>query len=411
MTQEPENRVALREPAEYQREDYAELIPLLERGAVTSVFGPGPGSIFRVPLPWLPHGKHDLNDLFGGPVRISLPGLNDAWPDGGGGAAIRQGVTTAIERPPFSRLGLATARQRILAAHKHWTAGLIWFLQHDQQVPERFRKEAQEWGWCRDEFPENGHVPELLYVREARRLIGRYLFTQNDVEPAPGGYRCPVQPDSVAVGDYGAVCVGTGHEGSLFGGRHTGEIYQTTVPYSIPYGIMQPQQMDNLLVTCAVSASHVGYNAVRFEPVRMALGEAAGHAAHLAHASSGTFASFPVRVLQDRLHAAGAATAYVSDLAPGDPLFMAAQWWGDAGGWQCEEGAPSPAGEQGPGILGGYRHAPPHHAAKLDQPLTPEVQARWTEVAADLGIPAPVTPALTRGAWLQAVYSAGIARK
>ena len=32
-----------------------------------------------------------------------------------------------------------------------------------------------------DEFPETDHFPPQLYIREARRLVGDKVFTQNDV--------------------------------------------------------------------------------------------------------------------------------------------------------------------------------------------------------------------------------------
>lgn len=57
---------------------------------------------------------------------------------------------------------------------------LLYFLQNDPAVPERFRDEARQWGWCADELVENGHFPEQLYVREARRMIGRHVFTEHD---------------------------------------------------------------------------------------------------------------------------------------------------------------------------------------------------------------------------------------
>ena len=53
-------------------------------------------------------------------------------------------------------------------------------------------------------------------------------------------------------------------------------------PLGLRYGIIVPQRVDGLLVPVACSASRVGYQTIRMEPVFMALGEAAGIAAKLA---------------------------------------------------------------------------------------------------------------------------------
>ena len=55
---------------------------------------------------------------------------------------------------------------------------------------------------------------------------------------------------------------------------------------------------ENLLVTGAVSSSHVGFCALRLEPIWMSLGEAAGHAAHLAHLKHGMMQTVSVPKLE-----------------------------------------------------------------------------------------------------------------
>jgi hypothetical protein len=55
----------------------------------------------------------------------------------------------------------------------------------DPSVPEVVRSEyATKWGYCGDEFPETDHFPPQLYIREARRLVGGHVFSQNDVQQA-----------------------------------------------------------------------------------------------------------------------------------------------------------------------------------------------------------------------------------
>ena len=406
MTRDPALRVQITMPPGYDRADFAELGPLLADGRIERAFGYPSKCLVKAQLPPLPNGKHDINDVSRGLVRLSLPGENDAWPYGASGLAAREisGVTA-----PFSRTGLRQTRQRIFDHHLLWNVGLLYFVQNDDAVPAKFRSEAREYGWCRDEFTENGHLPEQLYIREARRMVGQYVYSEKDTDHAPGDARAVLHREAIAMGDYGPNCHGTAHEGSRFDGKHTGEFYKGVSPYQIPYGVLLPKDVENLLVPGAMSASHVGFCALRLEPIWMSLGEAAGHAAHLAHSDKVPLPGVSVPKLQARLHATGAATIYVSDVPPGHPDFAAVQWWAAAGGLHGLAPMPEKPGQRGKNLVGQYYEAFPNHAAALDQPLDEALAARWRKLATGLGLAAEKLPAssapITRGAWLRAAWS------
>lgn len=55
--------------------------------------------------------------------------------------------------------------------------GLMWFWTHDPAVPAAIRAKHAARGLCRDEWPDNGHFPTQLYVREAARMVGDTVFT------------------------------------------------------------------------------------------------------------------------------------------------------------------------------------------------------------------------------------------
>ena len=370
-------------PHNYDREDYAALVPLVNAGKFRSAFGyPGSPFVLKAHLPILPNRKHDINDVSKGLVRLSLPGRNHAYPEG----------------------DLAT-RRRIEQEHLDWQLGLIHFVQTDPALPEAFRKDAATWGLCRDEFTDTSHIPPQIYVREARRMVGMRVYTEADTEYAPNDSRSRLHPDSIAVGEYSHNCHGTGHEGPMIGGRHTGEFYKGVAPYQIPYGVLVPKKMHNLLVPTACSASHVGFCALRLEPIWMSLGGAAGFAADMALSASVSVQEVDVEALKRRVWSSGGATIHVSDVLPSQPDFIAVQWWGSLGGLHGIEPAPEKPGTRGKPIVSQYFEAFPGHAIKLDQPLDEELKNRWNRLARQHGLPEPAA-STTRGDWIRAAFAA-----
>ena len=379
MTREVANRVEPVAPNGYRREDFLPVLDLLRAGRFESVFRYPSGGIYKAHLPKLPNEKYDINDVSRGLIRLSLPDINDAWPDGD-----------------------PATRQRLFDEHMRHNVGLLYFLQNDPDVPERFRKEARQWGWCRDELVESGHLPEQLYVREARRMLGRHVFTEHDTDPAPGDARSVLHSDAIAMGDYGPNCHGTAHEGPRFGGKHTGEFYKPVAPYQVPYGVLVPRECANLLVPVACSSSHVGFCALRLEPIWTSLGQAAGVAAHLALDGAIPVQDVSPAEMQRILHSRGAATIYVSDVLPGSPDFAAVQWWGTHGGLHGMSAAPEKPGQRGPQIVGQYYEAYPQHAAELDRALDASLRERWLRLAGQLGLaPEQLDRAATRGEFIR----------
>ncbi len=379
MTTREDNKLMPVAPDGYRRDDFAAVLPLFASGRVKKVFSPGNDGIYRAHLPLLPNEKADVNDTPKAAARLSLPDLNDAYPDGD-----------------------AATRTRIVREHYYQNIGLLYFLQNDEAVPETVRADARRWGWCRDEFTATGGIPEQLYVREARRLVGQHVFTGRDTELAPHDARAVLHPDAIAIGDYIHNCHGTGRTGTRFDGQHEGEFYHKVQPYQIRYGVIVPAKTENLLVPVACSASHFGFAALRLEPIWSALGQAAGWAAHVALASSKPVQDIDVSTLQRRLHADRNATLYVSDVPPDSPAFAAVQWLGVRGGFHGLVSLATPAPARG--IGGQYNEAFPDHAAGLDEPLTTELRAKWQSLL-PAGQPAPANAA-TRGEWLRAAFTA-----
>jgi hypothetical protein len=150
---------------------------------------------------------------------------------------------------------------------------------------------------------DNGHWPHQLYIREARRMVGQFVMTQNELQ------KTKPTPDSVGMGSYGIDSHNVQRyitpEGSV---QNEGDIgVGLKAPYEIAYGALVPKrgQGDNLFVPVCVSASHIAYGSIRMEPVFMILGESSATAAALAIDNKVTVQDLPYAKLRERLLADG----------------------------------------------------------------------------------------------------------
>lgn len=178
--------------------------------------------------------------------------------------------------------------------------GLLWFAQTDPRVPAKVRNYMTQFGLCADEFTDNGNFPRQMYVRQARRLVGQVVLTQNDLE------KKTKFTDTIGLGYYTMDQHGmirTVKDGYIADEVRKG--ISAGGPYEIPYRAMLPKktQITNLLVPVALSTSHVAYTSVRVEPTYMVLGQAAGAAAALA--KNGNVQEVDIPGLKRILSAAG----------------------------------------------------------------------------------------------------------
>lgn len=315
-----------------------------------------------------------MNDTPHAPIRLSMPDINDAYPDGD-----------------------RETRKRIFDQHMYYNIGLLYFLQNDPEVPEAIQADARSWSLCKDEFPETDGLPPQLYIREARRMVGQHVLTGNDTLQVPGDARGKLHTDSIAIGDYVHNCHGTGRSGTRYNGEHSGEFYRSAPPYQIPYSVIVPQKTENLLVPVACSASHFGFGALRLEPIWSSLGQAAGWAAHLALEFGTSVQNVSIKQLQSRLLRDRSALIYVSDVAPHSKDFAAVQWFGTLGGLHGL--APEDQPER-ISIGGQYSEALPGHTANLDTSLSTELRERWQGL---IPLPNP-EKSKTRREWIREVY-------
>jgi hypothetical protein len=275
------NRRAWTAPANYDQARYE----LLRRYVVANNITTVRGRLLK--LDALRGGKFDLNNQ--GAVSTDFIGQNYAYPNA----------------------DYAT-REQIVAAHKEWQQGLLYFLATDPSLPASIRTEMNSYGLTADEFTDTDGWSEQIYVREARRMIGRFVMSDNNII----GNQRPT--DSVGLGSY---TMDSHHvqrfvdaNGKVF---NEGDV-QVGVPspYRISYRSLTPQeeQASNLLVTSAVSASHIAYGSIRMEPVFMTLGQAAGTAAALSIDNNTSVQDLSYQMLRAELIGDGALLEWPANL-------------------------------------------------------------------------------------------------
>lgn len=198
----------------------------------------------------------------------------------------------------------AAGRDRICQRHRDLTLGLLWFLQNDSEIPAAHRQIARQYHLPRSEFIDNGHFPFQLYIREARRLVGEYTLTEHDLTSDLIHHH----NDTIAVGEFpidSFPCRKRQPTDTIVLEGYLGMLDSITRPYEIPYRIMIPRSIDGLIVPVAASTTHVAYSSIRMEPTWMALGQAAGTAAHLSLRDDLPMRSISTESLREQLLADG----------------------------------------------------------------------------------------------------------
>ncbi len=191
-------------------------------------------------------------------------------------------------------------RESIFKEHETYQKGFYYFFANDPRVPADLRKEFSSWGLAKDEYPETGGWPHQLYIREARRMVGMYVHTEQDCR------RTRVTPASIGLGSYNMdshnvqryVDPATGMV------RNEGDIQESPHgAYMISYQSIVPKKNEcqNLLVPVCVSSSHIAYGSIRMEPVFMILGQSAATAASQAIKTGVAVQDVPYEPLREAL--------------------------------------------------------------------------------------------------------------
>ena len=264
LTDIPENRIAFEKPEGYDELEYELLFRNFEAGENRIPWLPG----------MMPNRKTDTNNRWG--FSTNKIGVNYKYPDG----------------------NYAT-RASIIKEQEEYQKGLMWTLANHPRVPSDIREEVGKWGLAADEFTSNGNWPTQIYVREARRMTGEYVMTENDCR------RLTIVKDPVGLGSYQMDSHNVQRYITKMGCvQNEGNIEVSTKgPYAISYRSIIPKknECDNLLVTCAISSSHIAFGSIRMEPVFMIMGQSAATAASIAIDQNTGLHEVEYAVLRERL--------------------------------------------------------------------------------------------------------------
>jgi len=245
LTDHPENRIPFPKPEGYDARQYELLLRVFEAGwrETFEKFDP------------VPNRKTDVNNH--GPMSTDNIGYSYDYPE------------ATYER-----------RREILREHETYQKGLLYFIANDSRVPQDVQTAFCKWGLSKDEFTDNGNWPHQIYVREARRMKGHFVMTENEL------LKKRPTPESVGMGSYAIDSHNVQRyitpEGHV---QNEGDVgVGLKAPYEIAYGALVPkkQQCENLLVPVCVSSSHIAFGSIRMEPVFMILGQSAATAAVMA---------------------------------------------------------------------------------------------------------------------------------
>jgi hypothetical protein len=339
LTDNASNKVIVTKPHKYDRDEFKSLVndvwdgrhtgvemlkvsakmmadnrKNIAKGDTTGIPGDKWGIAKITNRVFLPNQKTDANNQHLALISTDLPEENWPWPTSGW-----------------------DWRDQFAERLKSYTLGLIYFTQNDPELPANFKKASSQWGLAKDEYKDNENFPRQVYVREGRRMEGTYFFTAQDAIAITPGSRPPLHVNSITASHYAldSHAVRKRESGKI---HLDGFISYLSDVYTVPFGVMLPKDLDNLLFPVPVSGSHIGFSTLRMEPCWMAIGQAAGIAASMSIDSKVKLKNLDLSVLQDRLIGQKATLIYYKDITPDDPDFKMVQYMGLRGylpGWEA----------------------------------------------------------------------------
>ncbi len=280
LTNVPENRIPFPKPNGYDPTQYELLVRIYDAGW-RETFGR---------FDAVQNGKTDTNNH--GPFSFDNIGYNYDYPE------------ASYER-----------RKEIIEEHKTYQLGMLYFICHDPRVPKETQEEMRKWGLPKDEYMDTENWSPQLYIREARRMVGEFVMTENELQ------KRVETPDSVGMGSYGIDSHNVQRyitpEGYV---QNEGDIGVSIAggPYKIAYKSLLPkaEECTNLTVPVCVSSSHIAFGSIRMEPVFMLLGQSAATASALAIQKATTLHDLDYQVLRERLEKDGQVLNF-EELPPG----------------------------------------------------------------------------------------------
>ncbi len=268
LTDDPKNQIPFNRPIEYDEKQYELLFRNFEAGAKV--------------IPWsfaaMPNRKTDVNNNRG--FSTDFIGQNYEYPEAS-----------------------YADREKIVERHRIYQKGFMWTLANHPRVPDFVRNEVSKWGMCKDEFDRADGWQQQLYIREARRMIGDYVMTQNNCQ----GKTTATRPIGLAAYTMDSHHVQRHLDPNGFV-RNEGDVQVGGFsPYAIDYGTILPKedQCNNLVVPVCISASHMAFGSIRMEPVFMVLGQSGAIAAMQSIRANCAVQKLDYTLLKDALEKSG----------------------------------------------------------------------------------------------------------
>ena len=269
LTNDKTNRIDITKPNDYNPKHYELFVRLINKTNPQTI-----RKFLKEDL--MPNHKTDFNNE--GPFSTDMIGMNYEYPE------------ASYE-----------TRAKIVKQHEEYTKGFLYFIGHDTRIPVHLREEMQTWGYPKDEYIDSGHWSHQLYVRESRRMIGKYLMTEHNA------LGTVTVDDGIAMSSYrmdshnAQRVVVNGYV------KNEGDVQWPSAlpkPFPVSYRALVPksEEAHNVIVPVCLSATHIVYGSIRMEYTFMELGEASAVASIMAIDNKTSLQNVSVKDLKLKLN-------------------------------------------------------------------------------------------------------------